>query len=302
MNKIFKTLTCLFILLNAVNFVFGQTDSIEKLTAAIEKNPAKAELFLRRGDLYADLWNDDQKNENIVQIARAAADYSAYLKLKPADAQVYAKRAEARNALFINANSFTLADLRKAVALNPRDAETSERIPVYEAEYKKLYRSKECVDGRVTNGFQGHPADTPLTRLAEYLDPAMLETGGGTNADALKAIACGANVNYVYKSSGASELSGFNNYLLEHLIALLEAGARTASRDRNGNTILMQTLDLVAKSQAKTDRDFFEKLKIVLQYGANLNARNKRGQTVLTFAQRTKSPELIKFLKEKGAK
>ncbi len=75
---------------------FAQTDSIENLTASIEKEPSNADLYLTRGDLYAGLWSADKNTEKIASIARAAADYSKYIRLKPNSADIYRKRAAAR--------------------------------------------------------------------------------------------------------------------------------------------------------------------------------------------------------------
>jgi hypothetical protein len=77
---------------------------------------------------------------------------------------------------------------------------------------------------------------------------------------------------YLYKSSGATELSGFHNYRLEHVIAPLEAGATTESRNRKGEIVWLQTLDLESKSRTTISADFYEKLETILRYGANINA------------------------------
>lgn len=277
---------------------FAQTDSIESLTAAIEKEPSNADLYSKRGDLYAGLWGVDKNTEKIVSIARAAADYSKYIKLKPNSADIYRKRAAARYELFLGSNAFSIADLQKAVQLNPKDEESKAKIAQFQIDYQQMYRTSKCVDSRITNGFQGHPNDEPLTHLAGYLDSEMSET----NTDALKAIACGANVNFVYKKSRDPEFANFDYYLIEHLIAMLEAGADINSRDKSDNTPLMLTLDSLFKLKSKIDDQMLERLKIAVQYGANLNAKNRKGQSVLALARKTKNTELINLLQNAGAK
>ena len=287
----------LFLCLASIN-IWGQADSIESLTEAVGKNSSNAESYLKRGDFYADLWSANETNENLAAIARAAADYSTYLKLKPRDAQVYRRRAAARNALFLSVNPFAIADLQQSIRFNPKDLEARDELRVQQAEYRKSYRTKECVEARKTIGFQGHPSDEPLTYLAEYLDAEMTET----TAKALKAIACGANVNYVYQRSRRPEFANFDYYRIEHLIAMLEAGADVNGRDKSGNTPLMQTLESIVRLQSKIDGVMIERVRIAVQYGANLRAVNLKEQNVVFFARKTKNSELMNLLKIAGAK
>jgi len=118
-----------------------------------------------------------------------------------------------------------------------------------------------------------------------------------TNAKALKAIACGANVNYIYRQSRRPEFANFDYYRIEHLIAMLEAGANVNGRDKFGNTPLMQTLNILVSAQSEIDDEMLERLKIVIQYGANLNAVNSQRQSVMYLAGKTKNSKLINLLK-----
>lgn len=277
---------------------FTQTETIESLTREIEANPKEAQNYLARAELYSDAANEKESPENLPLAARAVADYSAYLRLKPNDAQALRMRALARNILFIEINPFAASDVRRAFRLNPNDLEARDELRAYAADYPKFYRSKQCRAARSKNGFQGHPTDEPLTALAEALDSEMTDDA----TIALKYLACGANPNYVYPRSRQPEFSDFSFYRVEHLIALLEAGANPNRTDEKGNTPLITSLGALVKRAEKIDDSTIEKFKIALDYGAHANHRNLRGQSVLSFARKTKNEKLINLFIKRGAK
>lgn len=277
---------------------FTQTETIESLTEKIEANPKEAANYFARGELYSDLANEKEFPENLPLVARSVADYSAYLRLKPNDAQVLRMRALERGALFIETNPFAASDTRRALRLNPNDSEARDELRAYAAEYPKFYRSKQCRRARIKNGFRDHPSDEPLTALGEALDVQM--TADATLA--LKYLACGANPNYIYPQSGQPEIFDFIFFRIEHLVALLEAGANPNRTDRRGRTPLIKSLDALANSGNEVDDEAIEKFRILLDYGANPNHRSRAGQSVLSFARKTKSDRLVNLFISRGAK
>lgn len=277
---------------------FAQTETIESLTGKIEANPKDAKNYLARGELYSDLANEKEFPENLPLVARSVADYSAYLRLKPNDAQVLRMRALARGTLFIETNPFAAQDTRRALRLNSRDLEARDELRAYTQEYPKFYRSEQCRRARIKNGFRDHPSDEPLTALGEALDVQM--TADATAA--LKFLACGANPNYVYPQSGQPEIFDFIFFRVEHLVALLEAGANPNQPDRRGRTPLIKSLDALVNSGNPIDDEAIEKFRIALDYGANPNARDRAGQSVLSFARKTKNDRLINLFIRRGAK
>lgn len=277
---------------------FTQTETIESLTEKIEANPKEAANYFARGEFYSDLANEKEFPANLPLVARGVADFSAYLRLKPNDAQVLRMRGLARGALFVEINPFTAQDTRRALRLNPKDLEARDELRAYAAEYPKFYRSKQCRRARIKNGFRDHPSDEPLTALGEALDVQM--TADATLA--LKYLACGANPNYIYPQSGQPEIFDFIFFRIEHLVALLEAGANPNRTDRRGRTPLIKSLDALANSGNEIDDEAIEKFRIALDYGANPNARDRAGQSVLSFARKTKNDRLINLFIRRGAK
>lgn len=277
---------------------FAQVETIESLTRKIEANPKEASNYQTRAELYADAANEKEFPENLPLAARSVADYSAYLRLKPNDAQILRMRSMMRNILFIEINPFAASDTRRAFRLNPRDLEARDELRAYALDYPKFYRSKQCREARSKKGFQGHADDEPMTALAVSLEAEMTED----STVALKFLACGANPNYVYPQTGTPEFSDFSFYRVEHLVALLEAGANPNLPDRRGSTPLINSLDAIIKRNETIDDAVIEKFKIALDYGANPNHRNRAGQTVLSLAQKTKNERLINLFIKRGAK
>lgn len=297
--KFVRAAALLGLLLAILNInAFAQTETIESLTGKIEANPKNAENYLARAELYSDAANEKEFPENLPLVARSVADYSAYLRLKPNDAQVLRMRALARGVLFIEPNPFAASDTRRALRLNPRDLEARDELRAYAAEYPKFYRSKQCRAARIVKGFRDHPSDEPLTALGEALDAQLTRDATA----ALKYLACGANPNYVYPQSGQPEVFDFIFFRVEHLVALLEAGANPNQTDRKGRTPLMKSLDALANSGNPIDDQAIEKFRILLDYGANPNARSRSGQSVLSFARKTKSDALVNLFIRRGAK
>lgn len=278
-------------------------DTIKQLSVSIEKHPSDYSNYAERGDFYAQLWSEDKKADKIINIARATADYSKFLKLIPNDLETYRKRAAARYELFQGVNPFTIADLQKVVALEPKDTEAKAELAKYQAEYKKIYATEVCKEGRNKNGFQGHPDDEPATSLTMALDSSIDEDNFDYKT-ALRFIACGADVNYNYKKdSRQPELGLVIAIKPAHLIAMLEAGAKTEGKDKFGNTILMLALQryISDKKSGLTDEylakyEILEKLKILLFYGANASAKNLKGQNVMSFAKKTGNKEIISLI------
>lgn len=119
---------------------------------------------------------------------------------------------------------------------------------------------------------------------------------------ALKLIACGANANYINPKSGEPAFSDLAQLPVPLIVALLEAGADPNWADKNGNTFLLKTLDFVIRNGSEFDGAMLEKVRILIDYGANSNHRNRAGQSVLSLARKTKNERLIKLLVNHGAK
>ncbi|HRH40995.1 MAG TPA: hypothetical protein PKY82_05075 [Pyrinomonadaceae bacterium] len=275
-------------------------DTIKQISASIEKHPSDYSNYAERGDFYTQLWREDKKTDKIINIARATADYSKFLKLIPDDLETYRKRAAAHYELFQGVNPFTIADLQKVVALEPKDTEAKAELAKYQAEYKKMYATKECVNSRSKNGFQGD-ASEPMTALSEMLDSDLDEENFDLK-EGLKAIACGADVNYFHKKD--ERRPQFDDVIWlkpVHVIALLEAGAKTENKDKFGNTVLMMTLQryIQEKGNIADKEDLIDKLKILLFYGADASAKNLKGQNVMSFAKKTGNREIIDLI-DKG--
>lgn len=83
---------------------------------------------------------------------------------------------------------------------------------------------------------------------------------------------------------------------------MLEAGANVNEADRNGNTPLMSSLNGIVLREEVINDAMIERFEIAPDYGASANARNHAGQSVLSFARKTKSAALIELLRQRGAK
>lgn len=278
--------------------VFSQ-DSIESLNKSIEANPGVAENYMKRYEFYKDIWEEDQNN--LESAARGLADLSKYISLKPKDAEAYRIRAAMREALFLGANAYSIADYKKVLLLTPNDANIKKRLTKMQADYTKRYAAKDCKESRSKNGFQGHPADEPDTVLAmslyaysdEELDYKL----------ALKNLGCGADAKYRYKQHNLiPEFGDLNGMHLIAVIAMLEAGASPNAADRLGNTVLMRTLEYFDNEKEAEIKDLqfktTEKIKALLQYGANVNAKNRKGKSVMSFAKKLGNKEVIALLEK----
>lgn len=273
---------------------------IAQLSAAIEKNPVRSENYLRRGELYIELSNATDAVDYL-PLARGVADFSKYLRLKPRDVDAYHFRADARFDLFIGYNPFSIRDLEKSVRLVPGDLETKDTLRNARAEYRKLLASAEC-RGNSNNAADRRAYPTnELVKILERLKNSAEKSNSGTKR-ALQLIACGANVNYVNPKSGAAVFSDSAQLPTPLVVALLEAGANPNQTDKIGNTPLLKTLDSTLKSGGEIDAMMLERIKIILDYGANPNHRNRTGQSVLSLARKTKNAALINLLIKRGAK
>lgn len=287
--------TIAIIILLSVASVFSQ-DSLENLNKAIEANPNDAENYMKRYEFYKDIWEENQND--LESLARSAADLSKYISLKPNDAEAYRIRAAVREALFLGANPFSIADYKKVLQFMPNDENVKARLAKMQNEYRKLYTTEECKNGRGKSGFQGHPTDIPMTNLSDAFDSEL----SPENTTALKFIACGADVNYRYKfDKKAPEFNGFSFSRLEHLVAMIEAGANIEGKNSLGDTPLIATFRWFAQQNEKIDQQFIDELKIFLQYDANVNAKNLKGQTAMTFAKKIGNKEVIALLENRMA-
>lgn len=86
---------------------------IAELSESIEKDPARAENYLQRGELYIELSNATD-GVGYLPLARGVADFSRYLHLKPKGVDGYHLRAAARFDLLSDRIRF-----RSAIGKNP---------------------------------------------------------------------------------------------------------------------------------------------------------------------------------------
>jgi hypothetical protein len=258
--------------------------SIKDLTKEIAKDRTNAELFLKRGDLYKAVWDEQKSDDRIINIALATADYSKYISLKSNDVNAYRKRAMSRRDLFFGVNPYTISDLKMVVQLDPKDKKSKEQLVADSAEYKEVYKTEQCMNDRGTFGFQGGANDPVIQPLDAYLDSEMTPD----NNEFLKALACGANVNFKNKYTKAPFFGSFADMRFEHLIGILEAGVKVDVKDKKGNTPLMQTLNQINAGKSNLDNELKHRISIVLMYGANLNAKNLIGQTATSLAKKLK--------------
>lgn len=274
--------------------------NIAQLSGEIEKNPARAENYLRRGKLYIQLSNATDA-VGYLPLARGVADFSKYLRLKPGDVNAYHLRADARFDLFIGYNLFSIRDLEKSVRLVPRDLETKDTLRNARAEYRALLASRECRGTAKDIAARRAYPTNELVKILERIKKSAEKSNQDTK-HALELIACGANVNYVNPKSGESVFSDATQLPIPLVVVLLEAGANPNTPDKSGNTVLLKTLDSVMKSGSEIENQTLERVKIILDYGANPNIHNRRGQGALLLARKTKNVALINILIRRGAK
>jgi tetratricopeptide (TPR) repeat protein len=264
--------------------VLANYDSIKKLTKAIAKDRTNANLYLQRGDLYKAIWDEQESEDRLVNIALATADYSKYISLKPNVVDAYRKRAMARRDLFFGVNPYTISDLQMVVKLDSADTQSKELLAKDSAEYQKFYQTEQCKNDRGTKGFQGTPSDPMMHPLDVYLDSEMTPDSD----EFLKALACGANVNFKNKETNEPFFGNIVNMRFEHLIGILEAGAKVDVKDKKGNTPLMQILNQIIAGKNDLDNQLKHSISVILMYGANLNAKNLKRQTALSLARKAK--------------
>ncbi len=153
------------------------------------------------------------------------------------------------------------------------------------------------------------------TLLKNGANPIITQRGGKTPLEQAVSIGDynvvklliehGANVDYtnpyVEHSYGTSTVFiaaglGKNN-ILELLLDI--SSKNINKRDARGNTPLM-----AAAREHKADGNYPETIKILLKYGANVNATNKRGETALFIKKLKgkKNPKIVKILQENGGK
>lgn len=303
-----KLFTMVILAFFAANVVLANSfdDSIKEVSILIEKDPNNADNYLKRGNLYTDLWESDKTN--IENLARGVADLSKYISLKPNDVEAYRKRAKGRENLFQGANTFSIADYKKILTISPTDQDAKTRLEKMQADYQKRYNSKVCKENRKTHGFQGTPSDTPMHPLYEKLDDEMTPD----STEFLDAIGCGADMFRYFKLKHSLFFTDFYYMKLEHLVGVIEAGINIEGKTKDGNMPLMNTLEMIVTEppkgydlttpKEKIDADNLAKIKIFVQYGANVNAKNNKGRSVLDFANRTKNNNVIQLLKNAGAK
>ncbi len=252
-----------------------------------------------------------QLNKNqklpLAEVAEAVTHYTNAVRENPFNSEAYRKRAAARYDLFLGANAFTISDLQTAIALDPNDAESKKKLAEYQEAYKKMHLSKECVSGRNLSAFEGNGTET-RTQLTMDLDAS------DENYDpkpALKDIACGANVNYVYKRDHRSpQFGSVLNLKPEVIIAMLEAGANPNQADKFGNSVLMLTLkDFINDKESGLVNDEYlekslvgKKLGILISYGANLSGKNLKGETVALLVKKANDVGIDIVAGQKGSK
>lgn len=246
-------------------------------------------FYISQGDQIYKFY--ENQKPPLSEIAEAIMHYSNAVWEDPFDAEAYRKRAAARFDLFLGVNPFTINDLQAVVALDPNDADSKKKLAEYQAAYKKMYQTKECVLARKLSAFEGNGTET-RTQLTMDLDAS------NDNYDpkpSLKDIACGANLTYIYKNADRQTQSwSVIKFKPEVIIAMLEAGANPNLADKLGNSVLMLTLkDFINdKSAGSVDNEYLEKylvgkkIGILTSYGANLSGKNLKGETVASLVKK----------------
>lgn len=249
------------------------------------------DFYISLGDDIYNFYKEKNQKPPFAQIAKAVSFYTDAVQNNPFKAEAYRKRAAARYDFFLGVNPFTINDLQAVVALDPNDAESKKKLAEYQAEYKKMYLSKECVVGRNLSAFEGNGTES-RTQLTMDLDASDDDYDP---KPALKDIACGANVNYVYKKDDRQPVFwSLVKFKTELVIAMLEAGANPNSADKFGNTTLMLTLkDFINdKESGLVDEEYLAKrmvsgnILILKKYGADITAKNLKGETVASLVKK----------------
>jgi len=113
-------------------------------------------------------------------------------------------------------------------------------------------------------------------------------------------IAAGADVNLKDKTETTPLMRAvyqFEDRSGEMVKLLLKAGADANAADDYGTTVLMHAIHAATQEAA-----LIKNVRALIRAGAQVNARNKLGQTALSIAVEDKDDNLIKLLKEAGAR
>jgi len=82
---------------------------------------------------------------------------------------------------------------------------------------------------------------------------------------------------------------------------LLEGGADPNARSRGGRTPAMGVMFLAPLDSSFPASDYLNTLQALLDYGADVNARNDSGVSVLMMSATQSIPEVVQFLIDRGA-
>jgi ankyrin repeat protein len=124
----------------------------------------------------------------------------------------------------------------------------------------------------------------------------------------------GAKVNVADSNGKTPLMYAMNNRGYGTVSALLEHGAKINARDKEGETALMYAIraaqhdpirligDDQKKKELESQERYVELIKLLIDKGADVNARDSSGETALAFAQRMKRQEIVELLRKAGAK
>ncbi len=152
---------------------------------------------------------------------------------------------------------------------------------------------------------------------------------GGYNADTSKEVVkqiliAGADVNAVDNEGITALMSVAYNHIFydattkysdtnDLIYMLLEAGALVNASDKKGKTVLMHAINAYKDHQVSSkqdnvppkenlEKDVLNIIHILLTAGADVNVKDKDGNTALKLAQEAGNEQIIELLKQAGAK
>lgn len=75
-------------------------------------------------------------------------------------------------------------------------------------------------------------------------------------------------------------------------------------REKDGSTVLMQLVKFMGKEKGNSDRERLHAMliKLLIQKGADIKAKNSQGKTALLYAKEYGLPEIIRLLQQAGAR
>jgi len=120
---------------------------------------------------------------------------------------------------------------------------------------------------------------------------------------AQQALDHGANVNKVYQDGTTPLMKACRGYKVYHGEAGGEATvALKADLDNSKTSMNVKVKNAHASHSSRSNKGNSEIVKLLIARGADVNVKDKEGQTALSLAIRNNMPEIVEILREAGAK